>query len=166
MKLKMRRYEPAMRTVKIVETRPEPRCPPASRAANCCATRVDVERVGRKNQAILPAMDKRSDCSCRLQHTVEGLLGRRPSANYRGVTVGLYAHPPAERSGMQQGPTLDGHLPVPGRGDPRLGSSAPFAATRSNSVKLPAGVGAHKGQCMATPMPIINDSQYGSQRHT
>ena len=68
----MRRYEPAMRTVKSVELRLEAMSARAVRAANLLRTRVDVERSA-QNQQLLKSMDQRSDLQLRLQKTVEGL---------------------------------------------------------------------------------------------
>lgn len=68
----MRRYAPAMRTVKSTETRLQTIAARALRAADLLRTRVDVERSA-QNQAILASMDRRADLQLRLQHTVEGL---------------------------------------------------------------------------------------------
>lgn len=68
----LRRYEPAMRTVKSAERRLEAMSARAVRAADLLRTRVDVERSA-QNQRLLESMDKRSDLQLRLQKTVEGL---------------------------------------------------------------------------------------------
>lgn len=68
----MRRYDPAMRTVKSTEARLEAMAERAQRAAELLRTRVDVERSA-QNQALLASMDRRADLALRLQHTVEGL---------------------------------------------------------------------------------------------
>jgi uncharacterized membrane-anchored protein len=68
----MRRYEPAMRTVKSTETRLAAMADRAMRAGDLLRTKVDVERSA-QNQALLESMDKRSDLQLRLQKTVEGL---------------------------------------------------------------------------------------------
>jgi uncharacterized membrane-anchored protein len=68
----MRRYEPAMRTVKSTETRLQALADRAIRAGNLLRTQVDVERSA-QNQKVLASMDKRADLQLRLQHTVEGL---------------------------------------------------------------------------------------------
>ena len=68
----VRRYEPAMRTVKSAERRLDMMCARAVRAANLLRTRVDVERSA-QNQKLLESMDRRSDMQLRLQRTVEGL---------------------------------------------------------------------------------------------
>jgi uncharacterized membrane-anchored protein len=68
----MRRYEPAMRTVKATEARLHAMSGRAIRASELLRTQVDVERSA-QNQAILASMDRRSDLQLRLQRTVEGL---------------------------------------------------------------------------------------------
>ena len=68
----MRRYEPAMRTVKSSENRLQSMSARAIRASELLRTRVDVERSA-QNQEILASMNERSDLQLRLQHTVEGL---------------------------------------------------------------------------------------------
>jgi uncharacterized membrane-anchored protein len=68
----MRRYDPAMRTVRATEARLTSMADRAERAAELLRTRVDVERSA-QNQQILQSMDTRADTSLRLQHTVEGL---------------------------------------------------------------------------------------------
>ena len=68
----MRRYEPAMRTVKSAERRLEAMSSRSIRASNLLRTRVDVERSA-QNQALLKSMDRRADQQLHLQRTVEGL---------------------------------------------------------------------------------------------
>ncbi|MGV8987386.1 MAG: DUF3422 family protein [Cypionkella sp.] len=68
----MRRYDPAMRTVKSTEARLRSMAERAQRAAELLRTRVDVERSA-QNQELLASMDRRADLALRLQHTVEGL---------------------------------------------------------------------------------------------
>ncbi len=68
----MRRYEPAMRTVRATERRLEVLSDRAMRAGQLLRTRVEVERSA-QNQALLESMDRRADLQLRLQHTVEGL---------------------------------------------------------------------------------------------
>ena len=77
----MRRYDPAMRTVKSTEARLKAMAERAQRAAELLRTRVDVERSG-QNQRLLASMDARADMALRLQHTVEGLSV---------VAIGYYA---------------------------------------------------------------------------
>ena len=68
----MRRYDPAMRTVKSTDSRLKSMAERAQRAAELLRTRVDVERSA-QNQSLLASMDRRADLALRLQHTVEGL---------------------------------------------------------------------------------------------
>jgi uncharacterized membrane-anchored protein len=68
----MRRYDPAMRTVKSTETRLSAMADRAMRAGELLRTKVDVERSA-QNQAVLKSMDQRADLQLRLQKTVEGL---------------------------------------------------------------------------------------------
>lgn len=68
----MRRYDPAMRTVKSAEARLNAMLERAARAGELLRTLVDVERSA-QNQLVLESMDKRADLQLRLQHTVEGL---------------------------------------------------------------------------------------------
>jgi uncharacterized membrane-anchored protein len=68
----MRRYDPAMRTIRAAEARLSGMAERAARAAELLRTRVDVERSA-QNQALLQSMDTRADMALRLQHTVEGL---------------------------------------------------------------------------------------------
>ncbi|NRB01310.1 MAG: DUF3422 domain-containing protein [Rhodobacteraceae bacterium] len=68
----MRRFDPAMRTVKASERNLRQMADRATRAANLLRTRVDVERSA-QNQQLLESMDQRADLQLRLQRTVEGL---------------------------------------------------------------------------------------------
>jgi uncharacterized membrane-anchored protein len=68
----MRRYDPAMRTVKSTESRLQAMSDRAIRAGDLLRTRVDVERSA-ENQALLASMNRRADMQLRLQQTVEGL---------------------------------------------------------------------------------------------
>jgi len=68
----MRRFDPAMRTIKSTEARLETMTTRAIRAGDLLRTRVDVDRSA-QNQALLESMDRRSDTALRLQKTVEGL---------------------------------------------------------------------------------------------
>ena len=68
----MRRFDPAMRTVKSTERRLAAMSDRALRAGDLLRTRVDVERSA-QNQELLASMDKRADLQLRLQRTVEGL---------------------------------------------------------------------------------------------
>jgi uncharacterized membrane-anchored protein len=68
----MRRFDPAMRTVKSTEKRLETMTTRAIRAGDLLRTRVDVDRSA-QNADLLASMDRRSDLQLRLQKTVEGL---------------------------------------------------------------------------------------------
>lgn len=68
----MRRFDPAMRTVKSVERQLDDMAERAERAGDLLRTRVDVERSS-QNQKLLESMDRRADLQLRLQETVEGL---------------------------------------------------------------------------------------------
>jgi uncharacterized membrane-anchored protein len=68
----MRRFDPAMRTVKATERRLQGMTDRAIRAGDLLRTRVDVDRSA-QNQQLLESMDARSDLQLRLQKTVEGL---------------------------------------------------------------------------------------------
>ncbi len=67
----MRRFDPAMRTVRAVEGQLRAMAERAERAANLLRTRVDVERSA-QNQALLESMNRRAGLQLRLQRTVEG----------------------------------------------------------------------------------------------
>jgi uncharacterized membrane-anchored protein len=68
----MRRYDPAMRTVKSSAQRLENMTARATRAADLLRTRVEVGRSA-QNQLLLESMDKRAALQLQLQNTVEGL---------------------------------------------------------------------------------------------
>jgi uncharacterized membrane-anchored protein len=68
----MRRFDPAMRTVKATQGRLQGMAEAAQRAGELLRTRVDVERSA-QNQKLLESMDRRADLQLRLQKTVEGL---------------------------------------------------------------------------------------------
>jgi uncharacterized membrane-anchored protein len=84
----MRRYDPAMRTVKSAESRLNSMAERAERAAELLRTRVDVERSA-QNQKLLESMDKRADLQLRLQRTVEGLSV--VAISYYAVNLAAYA---------------------------------------------------------------------------
>ena len=83
----MRRYDPAMRTVKSAERRLEQMAERAERAGELLRTRVDVERQA-QNQKLLESMDRRADLALRLQHTVEGLSV--VAISYYAVSLSTY----------------------------------------------------------------------------
>jgi uncharacterized membrane-anchored protein len=97
----MRRYEPAMRTVKSAESRMRAMSDRSVRAANLLRTRVDVERSA-QNQDLLESMDKRSDLQLRLQRTVEGLSV--VAISYYAVSLAAYLlYPLGEATGIGKG---------------------------------------------------------------
>jgi uncharacterized membrane-anchored protein len=87
----MRRYDPAMRTVKSAEKRLKEMSERAQRAAELLRTRVDVERSA-QNQKLLESMDRRADLQLRLQQTVEGLSV--VAISYYAVNLAAYAVEP------------------------------------------------------------------------
>ena len=97
----MRRYDPAMRTVKSAEARLNSMAERAQRAAELLRTRVDVERSA-QNQKLLESMDKRADLQLRLQRTVEGLSV--VAISYYAVNLATYAaYPVTEHLGISKG---------------------------------------------------------------
>lgn len=97
----MRRYDPAMRTVKSAEARLRSMAERATRAAELLRTRVDVERSA-QNQKLLESMDRRADLALRLQHTVEGLSV--VAISYYAVSLASYAaYPATEALGISKG---------------------------------------------------------------
>lgn len=96
----MRRYDPAMRTVKSAEVRLRAMVDRAARAAELLRTRVDVQRSA-QNQHLLASMDKRADLQLRLQATVEGLSV--VAISYYAVSLVAYVVGPlAEPAGMSK----------------------------------------------------------------
>jgi uncharacterized membrane-anchored protein len=91
----MRRFDPAMRTVKAGELRLQQMAERATRAGNLLRTRVDVERSA-QNQELLASMDKRADLQLRLQRTVEGLSV--VAISYYAVSLALYLLGPVEEA--------------------------------------------------------------------
>jgi uncharacterized membrane-anchored protein len=106
----MRRYDPAMRTVKSAEVRLRNMAERAQRAAELLRTRVDVERSA-QNQKLLESMDKRADLQLRLQRTVEGLSV--VAISYYAVNLAAYAaYPFTEPLGLTHGMTMALLTPV------------------------------------------------------
>ncbi len=96
----MRRFDPAMRTVKATERRIASMSSRASRASDLLRTRVDVERSA-QNQSLLESMDKRADLQLRLQKTVEGLSV--VAISYYAVNLALYmAQPVGDAAGLSK----------------------------------------------------------------
>ncbi|WP_171209777.1 MULTISPECIES: DUF3422 family protein [unclassified Ruegeria] len=96
----MRRYDPAMRTVKSTERRLKALSDRAIRAGELLRTRVDVERSA-QNQALLESMDRRADLALRLQHTVEGLSV--VAISYYAVSLVSYLLYPLTQMGLSKG---------------------------------------------------------------
>ena len=97
----MRRYEPAMRTVKSTEARLAALADRAIRVGDLLRTRVDVERSA-QNQKLLESMDRRADMQLRLQRTVEGLSV--VAISYYAVSlVGYMLYPASELTGLSTG---------------------------------------------------------------
>jgi len=96
----MRRYDPAIRTVKSTERRLQALSDRAIRAGDLLRTRVDVERSA-QNQALLESMDRRADLALRLQHTVEGLSV--VAISYYAVSLASYLLYPLTKSGISKG---------------------------------------------------------------
>lgn len=96
----MRRYDPAMRTVKSAEARLASLADRAIRAGELLRTRVDVERSA-QNQKVLASMDKRADMQLKLQKTVEGLSV--VAISYYAVSLASYgAYPLAKLLGLSK----------------------------------------------------------------
>ncbi|NVO54621.1 DUF3422 domain-containing protein [Rhodobacteraceae bacterium B1Z28] len=96
----MRRYDPAIRTVKSTEERLRTLSDRAIRAGDLLRTRVDVERSA-QNQALLESMDRRADLALRLQHTVEGLSV--VAISYYAVSLASYLLYPLTQAGISKG---------------------------------------------------------------
>lgn len=106
----MRRYDPAMRTVKSSAGRLESMTARATRAADLLRTRVEVSRSA-QNQQLLKSMDRRAELQLRLQHTVEGLSV--VAISYYAVSlVGYILYPVAGLLGMSKG-TLTAIIALP-----------------------------------------------------
>lgn len=96
----MRRFDPAMRTVKATERRLGAMSDRAIRAGDLLRTRVDVERSA-QNQKLLESMDKRADLQLRLQRTVEGLSV--VAISYYAVNLVIYmAEPMGKAAGLSK----------------------------------------------------------------
>ena len=106
----MRRYDPAMRTVKSAEKRLHEMSERATRAAELLRTRVDVERSA-QNQKLLESMDQRADLQLRLQRTVEGLSV--VAISYYAVSLVAYAVAPLGKLAHLSKESLTAMLVVP-----------------------------------------------------
>lgn len=92
----MRRFDPAMRTVKATERRLQQMADRSTRAAELLRTRVDVERQT-QNQSLLESMDQRAALQLRLQKTVEGLSV--VAISYYAVNLAIYLLGPLALTG-------------------------------------------------------------------
>jgi uncharacterized membrane-anchored protein len=106
----MRRYDPAMRTVKSTERRLAQMAERAGRAAELLRTRVDVERSA-QNQRLLESMDARADLQLRLQHTVEGLSV--VAISYYAVSLAAYLVAPLTHGVLHLGEGIDKAILTP-----------------------------------------------------
>ncbi|KAA9005647.1 DUF3422 family protein [Histidinibacterium aquaticum] len=105
----MRRFDPAMRTVKSTERRMQAMSDRALRAGDLLRTQVDVARSA-QNQSLLESMDRRSDMQLRLQKTVEGLSV--VAISYYALNLVLYLLAPfAEGAGLSR--TVLGAIAMP-----------------------------------------------------
>jgi uncharacterized membrane-anchored protein len=107
----MRRFDPAMRTVKSSQGRLESMSDRAIRASQLLRTRVDVARSD-QNQKLLESMDRRADLQLRLQQTVEGLSV--VAISYYAVSLVSYLlYPLTDVTGVSKGVLTAGvTLPV------------------------------------------------------
>ncbi len=97
----MRRFDPAMRTIRSTEARLQAMAARAARAGDLLRTRVDVERQA-QNQKLLESMDRRADLALRLQETVEGLSV--VAISYYALNLASYAaYPLYEPLGLSKG---------------------------------------------------------------
>ncbi|MEM7723562.1 MAG: DUF3422 domain-containing protein [Pseudomonadota bacterium] len=96
----MRRFDPAMRTIKSTENRLLSMTDRAIRAGDLLRTRVDVDR-SRQNQDLLESMNHRADLQLRLQKTVEGLSV--VAISYYAVNLVVYLIAPlSEGTGLSE----------------------------------------------------------------
>ncbi|MDO6732482.1 DUF3422 domain-containing protein [Marinovum sp. 2_MG-2023] len=109
----VRRYDPAMRTVKSTERRLATMAERAMRASELLRTRIEVERSA-QNQSQLEAMNRRAELQLRLQETVEGLSV--VAISYYAVSLaGYLAYPFGKAVGISKEWVLAGlTLPVVG----------------------------------------------------
>ncbi len=101
----MRRYDPAMRTIKSTEAHLVAMAERVKRAGDLLRTRVEVDRSA-QNQALLKSMDQRAALQLRLQRTVEGLSV--VAISYYAINLVSYGFAPfAKQIGIDK-PTLTG----------------------------------------------------------
>lgn len=97
----MRRYDPAMRTVRATKDRLGTMADRAMRAGELLRTRVDVERSA-QNQGLLEGMNRRAELQLQLQRTVEGLSV--VAISYYAVSLaGYLLYPLTDLLGVSKG---------------------------------------------------------------
>lgn len=106
----MRRFDPAMRTIKAAERQLHNIAERSERAANLLRTKVDVSRQA-QNHKLLESMDKRADLQLRLQETVEGLSVVAISYYALGL-VGYLVYPALDPLGLSKGVALAALTPL------------------------------------------------------
>ena len=106
----LRRFDPAMRTIRATEGRLRAMAERAARAGELLRTRVDVARQA-QNQKLLESMDRRADLALKLQHTVEGLSV--VAISYYALNLASYAlYPFLEPLGLSKGLATAALVPV------------------------------------------------------
>ncbi|WBU61543.1 DUF3422 family protein [Paracoccus albus] len=106
----IRRYDPAMRTVKSTEERLAQMLERTGRASELLRTRVEVDR-STQNQHVLQSMDRRAELQLRLQHTVEGLSVVAISYYAVGL-IGYLLAPVAKSSGIDKALLMAAATPI------------------------------------------------------
>ncbi|WP_071672389.1 DUF3422 family protein [Nioella nitratireducens] len=106
----MRRFDPAMRTVKSTERRLQTMTDRAFRAGELLRTKVEVDRSA-QNQDLLASMDRRAALQLRLQETVEGLSV--VAISYYAVSLFSYLLAPVAHAVHVEKPTLTAALVLP-----------------------------------------------------
>lgn len=106
----MRRYDPAMRTVKSTMQKLDAMSARAARAADLLRTQVDVERSA-NSEKLLESMDKRADAQLNLQKTVEGLSV--VAISYYAVSLAGYALAPMGKAAGISKPAIYAAITLP-----------------------------------------------------
>ncbi len=106
----MRRFDPAMRTVKSTERRLQTMTDRAFRAGELLRTKVEVDRSA-QNQDLLASMDRRAALQLRLQETVEGLSV--VAISYYAVSLFTYLLAPLAYALHIEKPVLSAALVIP-----------------------------------------------------
>ncbi len=106
----MRRFDPAIRTIRAAERQLEQMATRTKRAGDLLRTRVEVAR-SEQNQKLLASMDRRADLQLRLQKTVEGLSV--VAIGYYSVNLAAYFLAPfAKGHGVEKPWLMAGLTPV------------------------------------------------------